>query len=80
MPERWRALGLISLFLGLIVYIDQIFRIEYPWHWRDLWHHEVVIAIACSIGITLLVVAVIEDRNIKYRKRIAKSIRKRPKQ
>ena len=53
------------LILGFVAYLDQIVRIEYPWHWGDLWHHEVIIAVSISVGMTLLVVVMIENRHIR---------------
>ena len=75
MNRRWRFIGRLFLLLALFVYLDQIFRRHYSWHWEDLWHHQVVVAIALSIGITLLIVAAVQKRHAqKHRNRNTKTV------
>ncbi len=58
MNKVWLALGLLSLVTGLGGYIHQEL-IPSPWSWEQFWHHEVLIAIAVSVGVTLLVVGLV---------------------
>ncbi len=60
MPKLWLGISLASLLLGLIVYLDQELRTSSSWSWHQLRSHEALVGIAVSLGITLLVVAVIE--------------------
>lgn len=69
-PSRWRILGRMSLLAGFLIYLDQIFRRNYPWHWSGLWHHQTMVAIAVSVGITLMVVAAVETRQIRTRRKL----------
>ena len=58
MSKLWLSLGLFSLVIGLGGYIHQEL-IPASWSWEQFWHHEVLIAIAVSVGVTLLVVGII---------------------
>ena len=58
MSKLWLSLGLLSLVTGLGGYIHQAL-IPASWDSSQFWHHEVLIAIAVSVGITLLVVGLI---------------------
>ena len=60
MPKLWLGLSLASLLLGLIVYLDQELRTSSSWSWHQLRSRKALVGIAVSLGITLLVVAIIE--------------------
>ena len=67
MPKLWFFIGLISLLVGLALYLDQEIRLHASWSWDQFLHHESFIAIAGSIGIVLLVVAVFDYMGRKKR-------------
>ncbi len=60
MPKLWLGLSLTSLLLGFFGYLHQELRTRSSWNWHQLRSHEALVGIAVSLGITLLVVAVIE--------------------
>ena len=62
MNKLWLSLGLLSLVTGLGGYIHQEL-IPVSWSWEQFWHHEVLIAIAVSVGVALLVVGLISKED-----------------
>ena len=58
MSKLWLSLGLLSLVTGLGGYMHQEL-IGSSWNSSQFWHHEVLIAIAVSVGVTLITVALI---------------------
>lgn len=58
MNKVWLILGLAALGLALFGYLHQEF-IGASWDWSQLWHHEPLIILATGIGVTLVIVALI---------------------
>ena len=61
MTKRRLTLGLISLLVGIALYFDQELRLHATWSWEQFLHHESFIAIAGSVGIVLLLVAIVDS-------------------
>ena len=60
MIKRRFIIGLISLLIGVALYYDQELRLHATWSWEQFIHHESFIAIAGSIGIVLVLVAIVD--------------------
>ena len=60
MIKRRFIIGLISLLIGVAFYYDQELRLHATWSWEQFTHHEPLISIAGSVGVVLVLVAIVD--------------------
>lgn len=66
MPILWLILGIISVGFSVVLYLYQEVWRNVHWSWRQLFDMETATVVALFIGVSLLVVAIVEYIWKKY--------------
>ena len=61
-------LGVVAVLLAVFGYLDQEIRCLAPWDWSQFWHHETLVVLSLTVGLTLLIIRGVLRRGVSIDK------------